>query len=780
MLSKRLINSNDAAAGGACTTNTLQILGDTSCVAYYKMSDASDESGNYNGTPTGVNFNVQGKYGNAGVFPNSTSKINIPNNFGAESETVSYSLWFKTSSANGSYMFAKRAGNNTFHIRIDSSSFSPTGKICVNNWAGTAQPENNAQSTAGGYNDNAWHHFVFTYDGNQTTKTKCFIDGVYDSGMDWTYNLMTQSATNGNNIGNYDLNGANFSGSIDQIRIFNKTLSSSEVTTLYNEVYCVPTIVPTDYFNTLIFEDNASSTTQEVTGLGFKPDFMWTKARFGSSQRHYIYDSVRGTYNYLSSNESIAQQNRSFGVEGINNGIRKIENVWNRSGANGIVAWNWKAGGAVVSNTDGSITSQVSANVDAGFSIVKYTGNGTAGATIGHGLNAVPEMVIVKTINSSNNWAVYNKTIGNTKRLSLDEDLGAANQRVEWNSTTPTSSVLTLGGSSPVNTSQDYIAYFWHSVDGYSKIGSYVGTGATGHTIVTGFRPAFVMLKRVDSGNDWNMFDNKRSTSNPINDVLRANLSNAESADDAYLIIDFLSNGFQLKGTSGGTNASGGTYIFMAFAEEVAPTVTRNATNPFGDSSEVALYKFEDDATDAEGNHNATAAPNVTYASGYIDKAAVFNGTNAIVNLPSSSAISQANNYTWSFWAKPNGFVANGTVVRFYSHSQAFSEIRANGILSYGIGGSAPDNVSSAGVITDGVWQHIAITKSSTTGVVFYVNGQSVFTSNQNGNGATLTGQPNNIGGWDGTDYGFKGSIDQFRIFNRVLDSGEVTALYNE
>ena len=219
------------------TVDTLDILGDGSCIATYQLDgNANDLSGNYSGTPTNVSYGV-GEFDLASLFASSTSKINIPQTYGAEGEQFSYSLWFKTSVANGSYMFAKRNGNNTFHIRIDNS-FSPAGKICVNNWAGTAQPENNAQSTNGGYNDNTWHNFVFTYDGTRSPKTQCYIDGQRDTNMNWDYDLFTQSVTNGNNIGNFDINGANFSGSIDQVRIFNKALSAGEVTTLYNETAC--------------------------------------------------------------------------------------------------------------------------------------------------------------------------------------------------------------------------------------------------------------------------------------------------------------------------------------------------------------------------------------------------------------------------------------------------------------------------------------------------------------------------------------------------------------
>ncbi|MDE0967652.1 MAG: hypothetical protein OR998_06110, partial [Flavobacteriaceae bacterium] len=227
-----------------------------------------------------------------------------------------------------------------------------------------------------------------------------------------------------------------------------------------------------------------------------------------------------------------------------------------------------------VSNTDGTITSQVSANTAAGFSIISYTGNSTAGATVGHNLNAIPEIVIVKTLNSSNNWAVYNKTIGNTKRLSLDESNGASSSRIEWNNTTPTSSVITFGNYSAVNTNQNYIAYAWTSISGYSSIGSYIGNGnSTGPIVNTGFTPRFVMIKATtndNGGGSWLIYDSARSPSNPRNKRLYPDLGSAEQSSSSYNL-DFLTGatkGFQPKDGANyyGYNTLNVEYIYMAFA----------------------------------------------------------------------------------------------------------------------------------------------------------------------------------------------------------------------
>ena len=172
-------------------TNVVDIFGDGSGLVLYEFEGNADDTGGlYDGTDTNVTYTT-GYINQSASFPTSTSKINIPQTYGAEGEQFSYSLWFNTLTANGTYMFAKRNGENTFQIRIDNS-FSPAGKICVNNWVGTAQPANNAQSTNGGYNDGDWHHFVFTYDGTRTPKTQCYIDGQRDTGMNWDYDLFTQ------------------------------------------------------------------------------------------------------------------------------------------------------------------------------------------------------------------------------------------------------------------------------------------------------------------------------------------------------------------------------------------------------------------------------------------------------------------------------------------------------------------------------------------------------------------------------------------------------------
>jgi hypothetical protein len=435
------------------------------------------------------------------------------------------------------------------------------------------------------------------------------------------------------------------------------------------------------------------------------------------------------------------------------------------------VSWNWKAGGDDVLNEEGSIDSQVSANVDAGFSIVTYGGS-TSGATIGHGLNSTPEVIIIKcTSTGSTNWISYHQPLGDDYYLTLNSTLAKANYN-NWLQPNSTTFALNQTFGNANTSGRDYVAYCFHSVDGYSKIGSYKGTGATGNTIVTGFRPAFVMIKASSASSSWYMFDNKRLTS-PYSDQLIANSSAAE-VTGTYVVLN--SNGFTLNTTASDLNNSGVTFIFMAFAEEGLPTVTRNAINPFGDSSELALYKFEDDATDAEGNYDATSSPNVTYASGYIDKAAVFNGSSSYINISSLPELTA--NRSVSMWFKASSIDNNDRLFGSVQGSNYFNiSFGATNNISAYTGGTLISSASNS--ISTNVWHNVVLVANGTSGKL-YIDGNEVIST-------TITSHTiNPTAAYIGTNEGNVGvqvpnaSIDQVRIFNRALDSGEVTALYNE
>jgi hypothetical protein len=342
-----------------------------------------------------------------------------------------------------------------------------------------------------------------------------------------------------------------------------------------------PAVVPGENFNTVLYTGNGS--TNAISGVGFQPDWVWGKRR-DSTGNNWVFDAVRAAGNQLVTNNTNAEvtgstEFASFDSDGFT--VTSTAGSFNASGGS-YVAWNWKADNTSgSSNTDGSITSTVAANPDAGFSIVSYTGNASAGATVGHGLSQAPDMIILKDRSGATNWSVYhasNTSAPETDALALNTT-DATSDYLWWNDTAPTSSVFSLGAISNTNASgNNFIAYCFHSVDGFSKFGSYTGNGSTdGPMVYTGFRPAFVMVKRTDGvPDDWYIRDSVREPENPTDATIYADLSYAEdTSGGAAYYVDFLSNGFKLKGSGGGFNASGGTYIYMAFAE--FPTKFANA-----------------------------------------------------------------------------------------------------------------------------------------------------------------------------------------------------------
>jgi hypothetical protein len=305
-----------------------------------------------------------------------------------------------------------------------------------------------------------------------------------------------------------------------------------------------------------------------VNTVSFQPDLVWIKSR-GQVRSHRLQDVIRGVGVRLSSNLTDADTSDASSLTAFNsNGFSLGTNVNYNTNAENFVAWNWKAGGTAVSNTAGTITSSVSANTTAGFSVVTYTGNGSTG-TVGHGLGVVPSMVIVKSRTSTiDNWQVYHAILGNTQRIVLNlADAASSPSPGMWNSTSPTISVFSVGNQTGVNAATTYVAYCWAPVAGYSAFGSYTGNGIVdGPFIYTGFRPRWVLAKRTDAAESWCLQDSSRSPYNSAN----RNMLFAESADAEYTVgdpTDILSNGFKPRTAGTGMNASGGTYIYAAFAE---------------------------------------------------------------------------------------------------------------------------------------------------------------------------------------------------------------------
>ena len=335
---------------------------------------------------------------------------------------------------------------------------------------------------------------------------------------------------------------------------------------------------PTIYFNTVLYTGN-STDDRTVTGVGFQPDWVWIKDR-SNARVHYLADRVRGDTKYLQSQATTAEITSSSALKSIDSdGFTTGTSTTVNSNGETYVVWNWKAGGSASSNSDGSITTSVSANTTAGFSIVTYTlGSGSGSTTQGHGLGAVPHVIINKSLDQTYNWQIYhhkNTSAPETERLKLNATDATEDNNKPWNDTAPTSSVFTHGDSS-WNGTGDHVSYCFIEKKGYSKFGSYTGNGNTdGIFIYTGFRPAWFMYKSTSSTQNWIIQDNKRA--NPFNEInadFRANLSDAENTSTSYNDIDFLSNGIKLREDNNDQNQSSGTYIYMAFAE--SPLVNSN------------------------------------------------------------------------------------------------------------------------------------------------------------------------------------------------------------
>ena len=329
-----------------------------------------------------------------------------------------------------------------------------------------------------------------------------------------------------------------------------------------------------DFFNTKLYTGNSG--TQAITGVGFQPDLVWTKGR-NQSESHYWTDAVRGTNSQIYSNGSNAQGTASnvitaFGTDGFTLGNNSEVN-----GGYNYASWNWKAGtGQGSSNTDGSInTTYTSVNTTAGFSISKFTGTG-ANATVGHGLGAVPKMIITKNLDQgSEGWLVYHASVGNTKKLGLNETSTAGTSSTYWQDTTPTSSVFSVGSNHGCNGPHNMIAYCFAEKTGYSKFGSYVGNGnANGTFVYTGFKPSWLMIKRTNSTENWHIFDIKRNptypTSSSYGGMATRLMANLTSADDlSQGGFEFLSNGLKMTTSWSGGNGSGDTFIYMCFGQSL-------------------------------------------------------------------------------------------------------------------------------------------------------------------------------------------------------------------
>ena len=472
-------------------------------------------------------------------------------------------LDFGTSrSINGSPAFsASTPQNNILQVAIDIDA----GKF----WLGINNTYvNNSSGSAG--NPSAGTNELETF----TAGTEMFPAFINNSG-NLTINF-GQDSTFGNLRtagGNSDVNGNGdffYAPPTDFLALCSDNLPDPAIDPAADEN-------PEDYFNTVLYTGNGSS-NRGITGVGFSPNFIWIKDRLVSNN-HILVDSVRGVSNLLYTNSNVkevsgATQVASLDADGFTLGTSTTY-VNETSSSNIYVAWNWKAGGTAVSNGNGSITSSVSASPESGFSIVSYTGTGSA-ATVGHGLGKVPAWIIIKNRGTgAREWVIYHhQSEGVPQNFGMFFGASPSVQPFDddssFNDTAPTADVFSVKDSASTNnTGEGHIAYCFAEIEGYSKFGRYSGTGGSDNSFVyLGFRPAWFLLKRVNSTGDWVLYDNKRNPFNPGDSRLSANLAAGRLDGAVNYGIDFVSNGVKFRSGQADTAVSGGTYIYMAFAEQ--------------------------------------------------------------------------------------------------------------------------------------------------------------------------------------------------------------------
>ena len=537
-----------------CTTDTVDYP--TTNVAYYKLDNsAEDETGNYDGTATNVNYTF-GRFGQAAVFSSSNTGI-TNSNLKLNSTGHSVSMWINTTTlATGKWnicffsdftgfpsgVFGRRPDRTDFHYRTESG--------------------NELYFTLS--NTNTWYHILATRDANGV---KIYVNGSFVTSNNDSLGTVPSSSYNVTVIGSNNLYpNEYFQGSIDQVRIFSSALTSTQATELYEEYECEDTST----FNPVLYTGNGS--TQYISNVGFEPDLVWIKVRSAAGYNHNLFDTVRGATKRLMSNLTNAEDSNGTLTSFDANGFF-LSAGGDANPSQNMVAWSWKGGGDAVSNTDGTITSQVSANTDAGFSIVKTTSNSSGILNFGHGLDLPPELVITKQTDGISAWYTYNTALSNglDVALALQSD-GAAITNYGTGKWSSSNSVVGIGQAQWYMASNaNFIAYCFHSVAGYSKIGSYSGSNSpiTIYTTDDGtaggsnpFEPAFIMTKRTNSpGGFWIIQDNKRRTTN--GDALYPNSSAVESFN---WNTSFNSNGFTISSNEAWISVSGGEYIYMAFA----------------------------------------------------------------------------------------------------------------------------------------------------------------------------------------------------------------------
>ena len=601
----------------SATKSTTDIFADRSALALYQFENSVNDTGG-----------ASGYYGAGAIFNGSSSKIELPTalNDGSTTTAQTISFWFY--SRDGEQITASTTENEI--MTFAQSDSARLGKIALGATTGNFGYETFSVTSDVGnqysyITDNipaGWNHAVVQW---ETNKWEIYINGAIKNSTTFGTNQQGKWALEFGKRGSFY-----YDGRLDEIRIYTDQLTSSEITAIYNNTTAS---IPTDnllaYYK---FEDNAQDEQQQYDGTStdviyrfdgsandisfqgstnFRPDFTWTKML--GSNNHQLFDSVRGVTKELESNTTAEEVTNSNSLTVFNSNGFTVgsSNNENQSGIE-YISWNWRSGGAPTAsntNSSGAMTSnsvslngtlqssytpsgspsiyptKMSINTTSGFSIVSYTGNGSAGATIPHGLSSAPNLIITKGTTGSagvTNWNVYSSVTGATKKLVLNSTNGQSTNTTWWNDTAPTSNVFSLGTTGDSNyNSSNYIAYCFHDVTNFQKIGSFVGNDSTDGVIVeTGFEVGWLLLKNTTTdGNSWAIIDNTRSVVNPRLDVLFPN-----STDNTYTStggVNFLTNGFQVVSTDNFLNGSGDTMLYWAIAADPSTAATPTVTKSF-------------------------------------------------------------------------------------------------------------------------------------------------------------------------------------------------------
>ena len=565
-----------------------------------------------------------------------------------------------------------------------------------------------------------------------------------------------------------------------------------------------PTINVAQHFNTVTYPGNSSA--KEITGVGFKPDLVWIKRR-NASVSNYLNDSVRGTSGYLMTNETDAQTPSSSFTSFDLDGFTLASSVLANNSSGTYVAWCFKAGGAAVLNEEGSIDSQVSANVDLGFSIVSYTGS--ASATVGHGLGAPPELIITKQTASTGVWATYSKTIGINNLLEWNSGGGTQSVSGYWGTSNPTSTVFGLSANSAhYNANGAQIAYCFTSKRGVSKVGSYIGNGTADNKIDTGFEPAFVMLKSTAANTRWIIMDNVRDPSNPAYKVLSPSNAALEDTSQSYWLMDFESDGFRLKygnSVESEFNLTNSTYIYYAVAKNTSETSLIADTNlelhldaaSFPEKGETGYSNTPTTWTDSTSNGYVATITGGEFDSELGNSINLTHDSSRIQVRQSgggaSSALTNVANFTVEMWVNMTSLsdyqMIWSNMLNSSGHRQCYGSITNTDLLEFTIYSSnntnnyrqlRTGNVSSK---IYGKWTHICWQLIGSAPSKIWIDGEEQAVTTISGSGRSMhtsatsdfqiASSNNSVSG------GLDGGVGQVRMYHSVLTQDEIRQNYN-